>query len=355
MDIRHLDWDAIVDRYETAFHRENHDRPVLHVSFANGKTPTPPPAPVSIRERWFNFDWRIDAAEAQFEGIDYLCEGFPTLWCNLGPDVLAGFMGCDLDFSDPGTSWAKPRVADWAAEPPLRFHRDGWLWQQMEKYLRLAAARGAGRWLTGSGDLHTNADGLAALRGPDNLLIDLIDRPDEIKKRLRECHDVFRQVFQAHIDIIHPPAGGCNSSWMDATCRGKYLIAQNDFSCMVSREMFDEFFGEYVEKEALEADHTVYHLDGPNALQHTETICAAPHLDLVQWVPGAGHRPLPEWPDVLKKIHGLGKGLWLYGNAKECTTMMEYLPPEGCIYRVGCGSRDEAESLVRFCRQRYGC
>lgn len=354
MDIRDLDWDAIVARYDRTFARENHDRPALGISYPNGKAGKPVAEPASVQEFWFNYEQRIDRFESQLEGTDFRCEGIPSFWCNLGPDVLGGFMGCELEFRDVNTTWAKPCVHDWAKEPPLRFHREGRLWQEMERFLRLAAERGAGRWLIGSGDLHTNADGLAALRGVDPLLMDLIDQPAEIHKRLRECHAVFQHVLQAHLDIIHPFAGGCNTSWMEATCHGSYAVLQNDFSCMVSRAMFDAFFKEYVQAEAASADHSIYHLDGPGALQHLESVCAAPDLDLVQWVPGAGNKPLPEWPDVLRRIQALGKGLWLYGNARETITMMEYLRPEGCIYRVWCNSAEEADAVVAACRRIYG-
>lgn len=347
MTIQDLDWEAIVARYEMTFARENHDRPLLHLCFPNGKRVSLPPAPGSVHERWFNFEWRLESFERQLDGTDYLCEGFPGFWCNLGPDVMAGFMGSELDFSSPDTSWAKFRVKDWAAEPPLRFHREGWLWQQMEKFLKLAADRCRGRWLIGSGDLHTNGDALAALRGPENLLLDLVDNPGEIKKRLAECHEVFRQVLQAHFDIIHPATGGYNTSWMAATCKGRYAVLQNDFSCMIGPRMFDEFFKEYVEKEAAGLDHSIYHLDGPGAIAHLESICASPHVDAIQWVPGAGNKPLPEWPELLKKVQRLGKGLWLYGSAEEARRMMSYLRPEGCMYTVWCSSREEAEELLR--------
>jgi hypothetical protein len=35
--------------------------------------------------------------------------------------------------------------------------------------------------------------------------------------------------------------------------------------------------------------------------------------------------------------------------------MMEYLRPEGCIYRVECGSRDEADMVIKACERLYGC
>jgi len=219
--------------------------------------------------------------------------------------------------------------------------------------MTLCADRGKGRWLTASGDLHTNGDGIAALRGPQDLLMDLIDQPDEIKKRLAEYHEVFKQVLQAYFDIIHPRSGGLNTSWMAATCRGRYAVIQNDFSCMVGPDMFDEFFKEYVEKEASLVDHSIYHLDGPGALCHIDSICASPHLDAIQWVPGDGNKGLPEWPEVLKKIQSLGKGLWLYGSARDAEIMMKHLKPEGCMYTIWCSSKEEAEALVKTAERIY--
>jgi len=354
MDIRHLDWTAIVERHERTFARENHDRPVLHIRYPNGRPVAMPPAPPTVHEQWFNFDWRLDCFERQFDATDYLCEGFPTVWCNLGPDILAAFMGSEMRFENTFTSWVVHHVTDWTEEPALRFYRESWLWQEMERFLTLAAQRGAGRWLVGSGDLHTNADGLEALRGADHLLMDLLDQPEEIKKRLRECHEVYRQVLRAHLDTIHKWSP-CNSSWMDAVCTGSYVIIQNDFSCMVGPEMFDEFFKEYVQKEAQEAERSIYHLDGPGALRHLESIAAAPDLDMIQWVPGAGAKPLPEWRTELLKIQSLGKGLWLNGTGREVIQMMEYLRPEGCIYRVDCDSREEADVVIKACERIYGC
>ncbi len=354
MDLRHFDIDAIVRRYEMTFALENHDRPLMHLTYPSGRKAPRPPPPPTVRERWFNFEWRIECFEAWLDEIEFLGEGFPGFFCNLGPDVLAGFTGSELDFSQENTSWAKFRVNDWDEEPPLKFDREGELWRAMERFLKLSAERGKGRWLTASGDLHTNADCLAALRGPEDLLMDLVDRPNEIKKRLRESHEVFLQVLQAHFDIIHPLSGRLNTSWMPATCRGRYAVIQNDFSCMVGPSMFEEFFLEYVRKESEALDHSIYHLDGPGALPHLDLICSCPKVDAIQWVPGEGNKPLPEWPDVLRRIQSMRKGLWLWGSPRDADAMMEYLKPEGCMYNVWCSSREEAEALLKRAGRRQG-
>ncbi len=83
--------------------------------------------------------------------------------------------------------------------------------------------------------------------------------------------------------------------------------------------------------------------------------CCTSGIDMIQWVPGAGAKPLPEWRTELRQIQSLGKGLWLNGTGREVIQMMEYLRPEGCIYRVECGSRDEADMVIKACERLYGC
>ena len=346
MDLRGIDLEAVADRYDVAFAGEN-ERPVFHIAYGLGKEVNLPAAPEKGRDRWFDYDWRLECYERVLENTGFLCEGFPHYNCNLGPDILAACTGSELVFDDPSTSWAVFRVDDWSDEPPLEFKRDGFYWQSMERFLTLSAQRGSGRWLTQSGDLHTNGDGLSALRGPENLLMDLYDTPDEIHKRLRECHAVFEEMLQAHFDIIHPTSNGFNSSWCSATCHGRFATIQNDFCCMVGPEMFDEFFKDYVELEAASVDCCIYHLDGPGAVRHLESICAAPSLDTIQWVPGAGEKPMNEWPDLLRRVQELGKGLWLYGSPAEQLDIMTQVEPKGCIYNPSFDSREDAEAWLK--------
>lgn len=348
MDLRHIDLSTIAARYRQTFHRENHDRPLLHITYpVDPKTkPAMPPAPPTLREKWYNFEWRLECHEKQLDNAGFMMEGFPSFNCNLGPDILAACTGSELEFA-PSTSWAKFRVKDWKKTPPIRFQPDGYYWQQMKRFLELSAARGRGRWLTQSGDLHSNGDGLAALRGPQDLLTDLYDCPEEIHRRLKECHAVFEAMLQAHFDILHPLSGGYNSSWCSATVKGRFATIQNDFCCMVGREMFDAFFKEYVEKEAAFLDCCIYHLDGPGAIRHLDSICEAPRLHVIQWVPGDGNKPQRHWPELLRRIQALGKGLWLYGSIPDLLAMMEFLQPEGCMYNAWLDSREEAGDFVK--------
>jgi len=115
---------------------------------------------------------------------------------------------------------------------------------------------------------------------------------------------------------------------------------------MVGPDMFDEFLRDYVELEAATSDCCIYHLDGSGAIQHLESICAAPSLNTIQWVPGAGGKPMNQWPDLLRRVQELGKGLWLYGTPAEQLDIMKQVEPEGCMYNAAFASRADAEAWL---------
>ncbi|HOX39483.1 MAG TPA: hypothetical protein PL033_15990 [Candidatus Brocadiia bacterium] len=339
-------FEGVLERYERCFRRENDDRPVMNITAPKKSNREAPPAPAMLRERWFNFDWRIDCHEVWVSRTDYIAEAFPSYFCNLGPDVFAGFIGSELEYAE-GTSWAKYRVKDWAEEPPLKFNPKSFYWMEMEKYVRLAAERGEGRWIVASGDIHPNADALSALRGPENLCFDLIERPDEIKKRLAECFKAYKEAMKRHFDIIHPHSDGVVTSWITVPVRGRYAALQNDFSCMVGPEMYREFFLPWLREEAAFLDHCVYHWDGPNAIPHMDAICGVEGIDAIQWVYGDGNGPMSKWIPLLKKLQERGAGLWVYCGREEVKRIVEALKPQGMIITTGAGSREEAEAIVK--------
>lgn len=339
-------FEEVLQRYERCLRRENDDRPVMHVTAPKKSGPEPPPAPPTLMERWFNFEWRLDCHEVWVSRTEYVAEAFPSFLCNLGPDVFVAFLGSELEFAE-STSWAKFRVKDWAEEPPLKFNPDSHYWKQMEKFLRLAAQRGEGKWIVASGDIHPNADALSALRGPENLCLDLIERPDEVRKRLAECFKAFKEVLKRHFDIIHPHSDGVVTSWIPVPVRGRYAALQNDFSCMVSPQMFRDFFLQWLREEAAFLDRSIYHWDGPGALPHMDAICSVEGINAIQWVYGEGNGPMSRWIPLLEELQERGEGLWISCGCQETLSIVEALKPQGVIITTHAGSREEAEALVR--------
>ena len=76
--------------------------------------------------------------------------------------------------------------------------------------------------------------------------------------------------------------------WMRIWSDRPAVDLQSDVSCLVSRELFDEYFLPFIEQQTAWAERTVYHLDGPGAIRHLDSLLALPRLTAIQWVPGAG-------------------------------------------------------------------
>ena len=119
---------------------------------------------------------------------------------------------------------------------------------------------------------------------------------------------------------------------------------------MISKEMFDEFFLEGIAGECRHYGRSIYHLDGPGALRHLDSILSIPELDAVQWVPGAGRDQCKSWMDLYKKILAAGKSIVVYPQTKgDFLALMDNLPAKGlCIMFNGAANEDDAKDIMKF-------
>lgn len=117
-----------------------------------------------------------------------------------------------------------------------------------------------------------------------------------------------------HIDLNQVPGYTC---WATMLSQKPYYVLQNVFSAMISSEMYDDFYLPILKKECEAIPRTIYHLDGPGAVRHLDSILTVEELDGVQWINGAGAAGLDQWPDIYKKIIGAGKLCQVFINGTE--------------------------------------
>jgi hypothetical protein len=122
---------------------------------------------------------------------------------------------------------------------------------------------------------------------------------------------------------------------------------QSDFSCMISPQMFREHFLPFIEEQTRMVCRTVYHLDGPGAIKHMDALLELPHLDGIQWVPGAGAAPMSEWVPLLRRIQEGGKLVHASCGLEEVETLVRELEPEGLFISTSAPSPEEADDLLR--------
>jgi len=335
------------ERWRAFWSREVLDRPICLITgprFGMNPPERPPYMAEAIEDPVRVAEGVCAAAEGRF----WLGEAIPERDPSFGPDQYAAFLGGKLERAPDAiaTSWSVPVIESWHDAPPLRLDPKNAIWQKMLKVAETYARVGEGRFLVSVIDLHSNMDALSGLRGPQQLMLDLHDCPEMIDKAMAEARATYQPVYDGLFAASKMDERG--SVAMGMYCDGKHAIVQSDVICMLSPEQFRRWVLPALEEETSFLDHSVMHYDGPGALVHLDDVLALPKLDIIQWVPGAGAAPLPEWMDLYRRIQRAGKAVVLWGSADEIKHFHRELRPDLVLYNTYAGSEQEAEDLLAW-------
>jgi len=298
--------------------------------------------------------------DEQFHRIDrwlentlFPAETVPYCSGDFGPDQFAAYLGATLKFSpaSPNTNWVDPVIEDWD-NFPIRLDPANPIWQRHLEFLRRMAAHARGRYLVGICDLHSNGDALSALRHGERLCLDFYDHPAQVGRAMRAVRKLYPPIYNGLYEASGCTADTGSIGWTPFWSDGRFATIQCDFICMISPDVFREHIRPALEEEAAFLDHCVFHLDGPGALPHLDDILAIKDIDVIQWVSGAGQKPMWQWLDVLKKCQAAGKGLQLYDlTCEQAQQLHRELDPVGLVYCVNARSLAEVEAFCRWLEQ----
>ena len=292
-----------------AFWRGESKRPMINIVIPKPGV-TPVKHPLYLAGYDGNFEPVIDQALAWADSHDFIGESIPFYCVEFGSDTFASFLGCELDVQiEHKTSWSKPFVKDWD-DTEIKFRPESEWWQRTVEFIKALRARIDGKMLIAPPLLCGNLDAVAAVRGIENLLMDLIEQPEKVKRALDDVNRAYARVLDEYEKLLDFGKYGSINAEAFYT-PGRHTRPQCDMSVMIGPDMFSEFVVPALEFEASIADTFVYHLDGPEAIKHVEALCAIEKLDLITWVPGVAHRHL-DWTELYDKIAALGKGYGLY-------------------------------------------
>ena len=335
--------------FDAFWRREAPDGPLVAVLCPReDAVPWDFPVPDTLEGRWTDAAYQVNRARWQTQNTVYLGAALPIYVPNIGPDSFTAYLGGELAFLDDDTSWVRPFVDDLADFTPV-FERDNPWWRRMCDLIEASSEAAEGHFLVGIPDLHGGGDALAAARHPDRLALDLYDRPDEVRRLMPALTDIYKQVFEEYVRRTSRAQVG-TTTWLPAYSRGRFTALQNDFSGLISPSMFAEFFLPELRELAGYLDNSLYHLDGPSALGNLPLLLEVAELDGIQWVPGAGARPMSAWVDVCRQVLEAGKCLQIGVASTEVEHMLARLPHEGLFITTYCGSEAEGRGLLRRIR-----
>lgn len=341
------DWADARRRLEAWWKGELLDRCALMVTAPRkGATAREVPAPPDMKRRWTDPDYVIDRCLAQCERTFFGGEATPMLFVNVGPTCIGQYLGCDLVYQEH-TTWKRPFVDDWDRDcPTVRFDPENPNWRDTVRLTEEGVKAAPGRFMVGVTDLGGYSDALSAFRGPERLCMDLIDCPEKLVRLREPIIRVWKRMFDHLNGIISRRLEGC-IGWMDIWAPGTTFHPQNDFSCMISTEMFERVFTPALLEQFRHIDHSIYHLDGPGAIRHLDTLLAADELPAVQWVPGAGTGGANQWMPLLKRIQAAGKNIVMSVGIGEVEELMRELSSKGLMLVTEAETEDDARELLR--------
>ncbi|MCU0316189.1 MAG: hypothetical protein MUC92_06325 [Fimbriimonadaceae bacterium] len=296
------------------------------------------------RERWLDFEARIAAFSSQIAAIPEFGDNLPMFNPDLGPDIASTPWGTDLEFA-AHTSWAHP-LAESLSELELgQVNLEAELWQAVKRLINLSLEAGKGKWLTGYTDLHLGADLLVSLIGPENLCIQIAEDPHEVRDALQAIQPACLNLLASQQSRVLESQGVC-FSWMGAPSANLVHIPSCDFCCLISENHFQEIVLPGIMEEAQASDRSIFHLDGPRALRHLESLLRIPSIHGIQWVYGAGGGPARNWISVYEKIQMAGKCMQVIcEDAEDALLLAEKLRPEGVWFALPSLPLVEAEAL----------
>jgi len=345
----------IADRFNAFWNDEPPKRPLVWAEVP--KDPLRPIARIDhpLTLRYFRatqgkWEEHMRCIDHWLENTLFLGDAIPFYAPDFGADQFAAFFGGTFHYSDtnPETNWVEPFVDSLEGfEPKLDDSNPSW--QGVRGYARALAEHAKGRYLIGACDLHSNIDAMSAMRNPSNLCMDLMDWPEEVARISAAMRKIYPTVYEALYEASGFTSETGSIGWGPFWTPGRFAVVQCDFSCMISTEDFRSYALSGIEEEAAYLDRSMYHLDGPGALRHLDDVLSVKDLDVLQWVSGAGQKPMWQWLEVLKKGLASGKALHIYDiTPDEVKQVHRELKSRRCLYQVNAANACEVEDLLRW-------
>jgi len=342
------DWEHARERLTAFWEHELIDRPCVQVYV------DPPWIPaaaadlaelgVSATDYWTRPDSFFQVERHRYRRRQFLGDALPVLYPNWAG--VPQMMGAQVVY-DAETLWVHA-----PAETPGEVSGSGLRVDAPEVddlvgWLSHCAEQGAGECFVGFPAMGNAGDHLAQVLDYQNLCLALYDDPEGVLRLEAAITQLWKGVYDRAFTAINGHmAGSCG--WLPAWHPRRSALIEFDFAAMISPDQFRLFLPHLIER-AEYVERSIYHVDGPDALIHLDTILAQPEFDAIQWEPGAGGGGLLEWLPVLHRIQAAGKCLYVgyHGwRPDEVLQAFRELDPAGVILPVQTHSADEAQRFL---------
>ncbi len=358
-------WEETKKKWESYWKQENVGRPLMCVVAKKEEAEDLERAAalksVDMEDKYMNAERIVERFRYYAETHEFMAESFPNLSIDFGPGSMAGYVGCDIVFQEK-TVWCEHFVKSWKDVEDIRYDPENkWFKKHLQLFKDVKALVGDD-FLIGIPDIMENVDVLSSMRGVQDLIFDLMDEPEEIKRRLNQIQAIYFKYYDQFYDIVKDANGGSCYTVFQIWGPGRTAKLQCDFSALMSPNQFTEFVQEELRKQGKNLDQVLYHLDGPDAIKHMPSLMEIKEIDALQWTSG-DHGPdgtMEEWYPIYDQAVTAGKSLWIKvytGTFDEWIERVDKL-----VKRYGSNamflffptmSKEEGEKLIRYAEEHW--
>lgn len=331
-------WEEAKIKWKNYWKRQNTGRPLMCVIAEKDEAKNlkyeAELRPRDMDDKYLNAERIVERFRYFCETHEFLAESFPNLSVDFGPGSMAAYLGCDIVFNED-TVWFEEFVEDWTEYKKLEFdHENVWLKKHIELFHKVKELVGNDFYIS-IPDIMENIDVLASMRGAQSTIFDMIDEPEELKERINQIDDLYFKYYNQFYDISKDNENGSCYTIFQIWGPGKTAKLQCDFAAMMSPTLFRSFIQESLRKQAKQLDNILYHLDGPDAIKHMDTLMEIEEIDALQWTSGdyGPDGTFEEWYPIYDKAVVAGKGLWIKVYSGELDEWIERL--DKLVYRYG--------------------
>ncbi len=304
-------WEQTKQRYKDWWQRANTHGPIMIVTAKNNKE-VKEVVFEGIEEKYTHPQKIVDNFRNYCETHDFLRESFPNLSLDFGPGSIAAYLGSNVEFRED-TVWFHECIEDFNTAPPLAFDANNvWFKKHIALFNDVKKLCNEDFLLT-IPDLMENADVLASLRGAQNLIYDIIDEEEEIVKRIAQVQGVYFDYYNAFYNIVKAKDNSSAYTVFQIWGEGKTAKLQCDFSALMSPTQFNTLIIPALRAQAKQLNNVLYHLDGPDAIKHLNSVMEIEEIDALQWTSG-DYNPdgLNEmWYEIYDKAAAANKCIWV--------------------------------------------
>lgn len=303
----------------------------------------------SLKEKYTNPETVAIRERYTLSKLGFPADILPFAYTDWGTVSAAPFFGSPMNYGDE-TVWYEPVDLSPENDRKLFLADDNPWYLTLQNLVTTGKKIAGGDYLTGMPSLCPGLDVLSELCGASELCMYLITDPEWVHRKLDEITAACLKAYEIIYHLASYDDGSAFVSFFRLWAPGRVSLIQNDFSSLISESMFREFAIPFIREFSAAMDHSLFHVDGPEAIRTVDALLEIENLTSLQFtpgpqVPGGGDA---RWFELYRKVKEAGKRMQIvWMKAEDVIPLLDAVGPKGLYLMVDFRSLVEAENLAR--------